>query len=625
MGWRWMGLALVCMAGMAGTLPRPLSVPFLERAPKIDGVLDEALAGLPAFTLRPPEAGSARVQARLAYGADFLYVQVEAAQDEVRCRDRAYQNGDGVLLVLATPAPGGAPAEAFRVLGFSPQPEGQRTWQHAFTWYRDRNLDMTALPGARFAWKEANGRASFEVLVPWSSVPSYHPWLAQGGGLVGELGLNLAYVQAQGGDGKARHVLVEDPRIDSENSPRRYHPLIFEAPRASANVAWAAEPLRSNLRAGESLGLRVAAIGAEGARLPLSIRVFSGEGEALLRRRLDVPVGPGLTKACPDLGLRLSAGGYQLEIEGPGVPASRRGFTVLPTLDLPAGRAAVNAAKTLAPGSRHTLAFRLGEAEAALARLKPHETAGGLRVALEELDRDLRAVVQGQDPVAARTGLQRRAYRSGLDGTLQPYTVRVPEGLAAGARVPLLVYLHGSGDDDRGMLDRSRAPEGWLQLAPRGRGTSNCYSADQAQDDLREALADVLAHYPVDPHRVFLAGFSMGGYGVYRTALEQPGRFRGLAVFAGQPDLGPAWLGAGHPDARDPLNLAALKGETFFIVHGTEDRNCPFAKTVQMVEGLRAAGAKVTFRAEPGRGHDGPSPEGEAHYLEWLRTCASAP
>jgi predicted esterase len=551
----------------------------------------------------------------LAYGSDFLYVQVDAPQDSVRCRDRAYQNGDGLLLVLATALPDAAPAEAFRVLGFSPQPEGQRTWQYAFTWYRDKALEMAPLPGARFAWTSGGGRASFEALVPWSAVSPYHPWLRE----AGALGLNLAYTQAEGTVGKVRHALLEDPRLGSENSPRQYLPLVFEPPPTTAGTVWVAEPLRANLRAGEALGLRVAAAGVDGGKLPLSVRVLSGEGEILVRKRVEAPAGARLARTDVDLVWRLPAGGYQLEVEGPGAPAFRHGFTVLPVLDGVSKHSLLEGSKALASGSRSTLAFRLMEAEEALARLKPHETAGRLRVALEDLDRDFRSVASGQDPVAARKGIQRRAYRSALDGTLQPYTVRVPEGLVPGTRVPLLVYLHGSGDDDRGMLDRSRAPEGWIQLAPRGRGTSNCYSADHAQDDLHEAVADVLAHYPVDPQRVFLAGFSMGGYGVYRTALAQPGRFRGLVVLAGQPDLGPQWLGEGHPDALDPKNIEVLKGETFFITHGTEDRNCPFAKTAQLVEKLRAAGAQVTFLAEPGRGHDGPSAGGEAQCLEWLQ------
>ncbi|MBK8788702.1 MAG: prolyl oligopeptidase family serine peptidase [Holophagaceae bacterium] len=616
-GWRAWGLTLVGLAGLAGELPPPLRVPFLAQAPKIDGTLDAELGDLPAFALRAPGAPG-EVRARVAYGAEFMYMQVEAAQDSVRCRDRAYQNGDGLLLAVTTTTPSGDPAEAFRVLGFSPQPEGQRTWQYPFTWYRDRALEMAPLPGARFAWTSRGGRASFEVLLPWSSLSPYHPWLRE----PGSIGLNLAYVQAEAEAGKVRYALVEDPLLGSENSPRRYLPLSFEAPAAKAGIAWAAEPLRANLRVGESLGLRVAAVDPAGSGLPLSVRVLNGEGEVLARRRVEAPADPVPHPKELDLALRLPVGGYQLEVEGPGSSLLRRGITVLPASAIPALRSTLDGAKALALGSRSTLAFRLAEAEAALAGLKPQETAGRLRAALEELDRDLGAAASGRDPVASRAGIQRRAYRSALDGTLQPYTLRVPEGLKPEVRVPLLVYLHGSGDDDRGMLDRSRAPEGWIQLAPRGRGTSNCYSADHAQDDLREAVADVLAHYPVDPERVFLAGFSMGGYGVYRTALAQPGRFRGLAVLAGQPDLGPQWLGEGHPDALDPANLARLKGETFFIVHGTEDRNCPFAKTVQMVEGLKAAGAKVTFLAEPGRGHDGPSAKAEARYLAWLQDLA---
>ncbi|MFN7957792.1 MAG: prolyl oligopeptidase family serine peptidase [Holophagaceae bacterium] len=613
--WRTFGWGLACLAAWAGDPAPPLRVPFLAAAPVMDGRLDEGLAGLPSIPLGDPAGG---VKARVAYGADFLYLQVEAAQDSVRCRDRAYQNGDGLLLVLATAGPGGSPADAFRVLGFSPEPEGQRTWQFAFTWYRDRALEMAPLPGARFAWTSGGGRASFEVLVPWASMPPYHPWLRE----PGSIGLNLAYVQAEAGRGKVRHALVEDPRLGSEDSPRRYRPLTFEAPGVNASPAWAAEPLRATLREGESLGLRVAAVGSAATGLPLSLRIQNGEGEVLVRRRVMAPTHPTPRPEPLALALRLPAGGYRLEVEGPGSTLVQRGITVLPASALPALRSTLDRAEVLPEGSRATLQFRLAEAEAALAQLKPHETAGRLRAALEDLDRDLRAVASGRDPVASRTGIQRRAYRSAVDGTLQPYTVRVPEGLKPEVRVPLLVYLHGSGDDDRGMLDRSRAPEGWIQLAPRGRGTSNCYSANHAQEDLREAVADVLAHYPVDPERVFLAGFSMGGYGVYRTALAQPGHFRGLVVLAGQPDLGPQWLGTGHPDALDPANLARLKGEAFFIVHGTEDRNCPFAKTVQMVEGLRAAGAQVTFLAEPGRGHDGPSAEGEAQCLAWLAARA---
>ena len=57
---------------------------------------------------------------------------------------------------------------------------------------------------------------------------------------------------------------------------------------------------------------------------------------------------------------------------------------------------------------------------------------------------------------------------------------------------------------------------------------------------MTEVLADVAAHYPVDPERVYLSGFSMGGYGIYRTFSEDPMRYGGLIVLSGVPYAGMA-------------------------------------------------------------------------------------
>lgn len=65
---------------------------------------------------------------------------------------------------------------------------------------------------------------------PWAAVPPYHLWLRD----ARTLGLNLAYVQADGEGGKLRHSLVEDARIGSEDSQRKFLPLAFEAPASAA-------------------------------------------------------------------------------------------------------------------------------------------------------------------------------------------------------------------------------------------------------------------------------------------------------------------------------------------------------------------------------------------------------
>jgi predicted esterase len=238
---------------------------------------------------------------------------------------------------------------------------------------------------------------------------------------------------------------------------------------------------------------------------------------------------------------------------------------------------------------------------------------------LEQLERQLTAVEADRDPFVKATGTLRRAYRSALDDSLQPYSLRVPATLEPGRRYPMVVSLHGSGQDDRaGIPPVGFPPEDWFVLAPKGRGISNCYSGDHAQVDLREALEDVLARYPVDPERLVLAGFSMGGYGVYRTHVENPKRYKALVVLSGAPDLGPQWLGESHPNFLDATALGPFRGIPMFIVHGTEDRNCPYAKAVQVVEGLKAVGAEVTFVPEEGRGHEGPSPDTLSKLNRWL-------
>jgi hypothetical protein len=103
-----------------------LEIAFLAKAPVIDGVRDPEVTALPVVSLpvfrnSTGNAQATTVFARLAYGADFLYLYVEAAQDHIQCRDRAYQKGDGIILALASPRDGDAATDEFQVLGFSPQ------------------------------------------------------------------------------------------------------------------------------------------------------------------------------------------------------------------------------------------------------------------------------------------------------------------------------------------------------------------------------------------------------------------------------------------------------------------------------------------------------------------------
>ena len=235
----------------------------------------------------------------------------------------------------------------------------------------------------------------------------------------------------------------------------------------------------------------------------------------------------------------------------------------------------------------------------------------------EQLDRAYR----GEDPYATVTGPLRRAFRSKLDNTLQPYAVRIPEDYDPHRECPLLVFLHGSASTETDILGFPYlSPGGMIEIGPFGRGRSNGFATPEAQTDIAEAIDDAIANYPIDTSRIILTGFSMGGYGAYRTFYETPEKFAAVAVFSGGPELGRAFA----PDSDPPSFLLAESLEPFggtpiFIFHGEKDLNVSYEQTLEVVEKLKAAGARVEFHSDPERGHEGPPERVIREYHRWLR------
>jgi predicted esterase len=591
-------------------------VAFLAHAPAIDGALD---AGLEALVVRPlslvsgpPEAAARPPSYRLAYSAEHLYLHVDLGPGEIVQRDRAYQNGDGLIVVVARPAPGGAPTEEFSVLGFSPG-KPAAAWQQRFVWYRNVDLEMRGLDAARVATSSSAARSAFEVLVPWSEVYPHHPWLSA-------VGFNLCVTRALPGNGAARYCAVDDSRVDSEQNPRDYKQLAFEPPEANGVPQAAAVLERNHSLAGEAIRLRLATLAASPVPASLTLRAWSGEGTRVLSRVVNVTLPAGLQRQDVELPAgTLPPGGYAVTWElSNAAQSGRLGLSVLPATDAASLERRLDAAgRRISSGSLTTLRFELAELGRAQERLRPQDVATSVRVSLERLVGDVRAAEAGEDAVAARTGILRRAFRSAVDGTLQPYSVRLPAGHRAGRRYPLFVYLHGSGEDDRNQVGRDWFPADAIVLAPRGRGTSNFYTADHAQEDIREAIEDVVANYSVDTTRVVLAGFSMGGYGVYRTYKEDPTRYRALAIFSGIPRV-PAGSQADAPDFLAQEDPALFRAIPMFVFHGGKDRNCPIEQTRTLVARLKGAGVKLAFHYEDDKGHETPGPPTLDAFRQWL-------
>lgn len=594
-----------------------LTVPYLADAPKIDGGLDMEVADLPvhqfgAIEKTDPNAPTDEVTYRIAYGGNFLYLYIEAPATSITYRDRGYQNGDGFVVVVSSVEPRKAPTRSFYVLGFTPQKDTNQAWQKAFVWYHDVALTMSPLKKTQFAYAVTGDKVGYEVLIPWDDLYPYQPWLGK------DIGFNLCYATAVGDKDKTYHMVVPDDQIQSEQHPRAYTPLTFFPPK-SGTPKCAVILDRNHCTEGGTINAKVAFIADSG--VPQTFDLYISPGRKSGEGQHEVPmVGSGKldTFTIPLSTRMLLAGDFNIWWVS-GSDSGTFGLTVLPSFDSAQSRKDLAAATGVSPGSATTLQFLLAQIESQYASLKPYATAGDLRQNIDEFQSLLGDAKGYTDKLASRTGTFRRAFKSKIDGTLQPYSVKIPAHLDRKKKYPLLVFLHGSGDDDQNQLTSPLIPDSIISVAPYARGTSNVYSTDHAQEDIIEAINDAAANYPIDSSRIIISGFSMGGYGAYRTYYEHPERYKAIAVFSGHPNLANKWSGGNkEPNFLDAKYLTPFADKDVFVFHGGKDLNCSIALTQQLVQNLKTAGANVDFVFEPEAGHQMPNSESIRKFHDWL-------
>jgi pimeloyl-ACP methyl ester carboxylesterase len=116
-------------------------------------------------------------------------------------------------------------------------------------------------------------------------------------------------------------------------------------------------------------------------------------------------------------------------------------------------------------------------------------------------------------------------------GRYQPYGVYIPRTKPGPHGVQ--VMLHAKNNNHAYLVDQPGAQAhlgeevNRVIVAPLGRGPVGSYS-DISEADVLEVLADVKANYDIDHDRVFIGGYSMGGYGALRLGALYPHLFAGF-------------------------------------------------------------------------------------------------
>jgi enterochelin esterase-like enzyme len=214
-----------------------------------------------------------------------------------------------------------------------------------------------------------------------------------------------------------------------------------------------------------------------------------------------------------------------------------------------------------------------------------------------------------------------RVLRFTIDGRLVhqalPVSAVVPRGAAAGRR-PLLVFLHGKGEDQDSNLEDAMFAA-LAALGPRAPdvvfpyGGDDSYWHDRADGAwgsyvLDEVIPRAVSELGADPRRVAIGGISMGGFGALDIARLHPTRF--CAVGAHSAAL---WVSGGDSaagafdDAQDFARHDVIgaarssdpyRGMAVWIDVGTDD---PFrAADSLLARELRADGQRVSAHVWPG-------------------------
>ncbi len=162
--------------------------------------------------------------------------------------------------------------------------------------------------------------------------------------------------------------------------------------------------------------------------------------------------------------------------------------------------------------------------------------------AMDGLDRGLARAEQfakGEKPWTEAKGRLSRAYISRVDGSVQPYGLIIPESYQPGKPIRLDVNLHGRGATLTEVsflaAHDSTKPvptdQDFIQLDVFGR-TNNAYRW-AGETDVLEAIEAVKSQYSIDPDRIVLRGFSMGGAGAWHMGLHYPGSWAAVEAGAG--------------------------------------------------------------------------------------------
>jgi poly(3-hydroxybutyrate) depolymerase len=207
-------------------------------------------------------------------------------------------------------------------------------------------------------------------------------------------------------------------------------------------------------------------------------------------------------------------------------------------------------------------------------------------------------------PAATAADFVFRTYTDSQGST--PYRLFVPRNYNPAARYPLVLFLHGAGEQGsnntaqlnnnaNGALVFVQGPGGsadttyettypCFMIAPQ---TSNGWTTAMRRTHLRAIVDALLLEFSIDPDRLYLTGLSMGGHGSWDQLAQNPTRYAAAAPICG-------W-GSGNENA--------FKQTPLWVFHSENDGTVLVSGSDNVVANLRRNGGDPIYTRYATGGH----------------------
>ena len=227
-----------------------------------------------------------------------------------------------------------------------------------------------------------------------------------------------------------------------------------------------------------------------------------------------------------------------------------------------------------------------------------------------------------------------------VGGVNYGYRVHVPKDRVEGQPLPVMLYLHGSnrrGTDNQSQLadlyENIRGyPQNWQFIVVVPQCRQETFWAGPMMNQAVAALDQTVKEFGGDENRLYVAGYSMGGFGVWQMAITHPNKFAALVSVAGGVEplgrvsdadralLSPQVTAAASAPDTNRAYAEALVKLPVWVVHGAKDEAVPVDASRKLVEAFKAAGdTEVNYVELAGVGHGSVVPAfGDPKLFEWL-------